>query len=471
MWTELNIDALVGPSHHYGGLGVGNVASLEHVRQPSSPRKAALEGLQKASLVASLGVPQFLWLPPVRPQPAWLQRLGFGGTLPEQWVAAYEQCPLALSAAFSSAFMWAANAATVTPACDAMDQQYHFTPANLVSSWHRAPEAEERRTDLLRTFARMPRLVVHDSLPAIVPLRDEGAANHMRLCDPTGARGFNVFVYGADEVKPTQTSFFPRHTRAASEAIARRHCLRPGCTFFLHQHPDAISAGAFHNDVIATSHRGLLIQHERAFLDAERELSRLESEFYKAVGDPLCRVVVSDKELSLADAVQSYFFNSQIVSPVSGSQDGNPGTHPRGPGDSGTWGIPGSSHPREGDLPRMAIICPKQCETMPAARKLVDRLVNDADNPIEAAYFVSLAESMAGGGGPACLRLRVPVESQWLHCVDDALRVAPDILEPIRKIIEEDYPEQLGLQDFCEPDVVQRLIRASQKLRNVVKSA
>ena len=47
MFTEINIDALVGPTHHFGGLGVGNVASQQHAYRTSRPRDAALEGLRK----------------------------------------------------------------------------------------------------------------------------------------------------------------------------------------------------------------------------------------------------------------------------------------------------------------------------------------------------------------------------------------------------------------------------------------
>ncbi len=70
MFVELNIDALLGPSHHYGGVGVGNVASLEHQRQASNPRQGALEGLRKAQMIAEFGVPQFVLPPLRRPLPA-----------------------------------------------------------------------------------------------------------------------------------------------------------------------------------------------------------------------------------------------------------------------------------------------------------------------------------------------------------------------------------------------------------------
>ena len=64
---ELNIDGLIGPTHHFGGLGVGNKASEESQHQASNPRAAALEGLHKMQLVNSLGITQLYLPPPARP--------------------------------------------------------------------------------------------------------------------------------------------------------------------------------------------------------------------------------------------------------------------------------------------------------------------------------------------------------------------------------------------------------------------
>ncbi len=40
---ELCVDALVGPTHSYGGLGIGNVASRRSKGHASNPRSAALQ--------------------------------------------------------------------------------------------------------------------------------------------------------------------------------------------------------------------------------------------------------------------------------------------------------------------------------------------------------------------------------------------------------------------------------------------
>ncbi len=393
MYVEVNIDAIVGPSHHYGGVGVGNLASQKHIYQPSHPRQGALEGLRKAMLVADLGIPQFVLPPLRRPLPDLLPSLGFRGDFQAQCAKARQQAPSAYSATFSSAFMWAANAATVAPSCDSHDGHTHMTMANLSSSWHRMFEHAERQKQFEHLFASNTRLPVsiHSALPPLVPLRDEGAANHMRLCNAAGDIGIHIFVYGEDSLVRSQTRYLPRQTLAACHALARLHGLDLDHTFFLKQHPDVIDAGAFHNDVIATSHRNLLIMHEQAFFDAAEDLDRLQATFQRITNETLRMIVVRSDQLSLSDAVKSYLFNSQLLTP--------------------------NAHDDA-----MTILCAAQCQRMPNVRSLIDSWIASPDTPISDARFVSLDQSMSGGGGPACLRLRVQLPEAAIESLNPAYR-------------------------------------------------
>ncbi len=448
MFTEINVDGIVGPTHHFGGLGVGNVASIEHQHAISHPRQAALEGLRKAELIASLGIPQFIFVPPVRPRLSLLSDLGFHGTLQEQLNAARAESPRALSAAFSGAFMWMANAATVTPTADSWDGRLHCTPANLISSWHRGSEAAERAPQLHSLLHGLGiGVALHPALPYITPLRDEGAANHMRLCDRTGHVGFNVFVYGADDAAPsgsTQTyQFFPRQSRAASMAIARRHHLASERTFFLHQHPRAIDAGVFHNDVIATSCDRILLHHEFAFLDAASELDRLENQFHQCTGESLLRIVASEDELPLVDAVRSYFFNSQLVR-------------------CGDSRAPLHSVPTHYEL-----VCPHHCAEVPSAQRLIERLIADPSIPIQRAHFLPLNESMSGGGGPACLRLRMMIHADQVELLNSKWRLTHALSEQLSRVIEQWYPEQLSMVEMSSADFVDYLTRVDEALAGI----
>ena len=92
--------------------------------------------------------------------------------------------------------MWVANAATVSPSADTADGRVHFTPANLVSHFHRSIEAPTTTRVLRAIFADKTHFAVHDPLPAAPQLGDEGAANHTRLAGADGAPGVEFFVYG-----------------------------------------------------------------------------------------------------------------------------------------------------------------------------------------------------------------------------------------------------------------------------------
>ena len=56
--VEANFDGLVGPTHNYAGLALGNLAAARHAEQPSNPRQAAREGLTKMKALADLGLAQ-----------------------------------------------------------------------------------------------------------------------------------------------------------------------------------------------------------------------------------------------------------------------------------------------------------------------------------------------------------------------------------------------------------------------------
>ncbi|MGL0879025.1 N-succinylarginine dihydrolase, partial [Klebsiella pneumoniae] len=65
---EANFDGLVGPTHHYAGLSVGNEASQNNRDGLSNPKKAALQGLYKMKALADRGFVQGIQPPPPRPK-------------------------------------------------------------------------------------------------------------------------------------------------------------------------------------------------------------------------------------------------------------------------------------------------------------------------------------------------------------------------------------------------------------------
>ncbi len=240
--AEINFDGLIGPSHNYAGLSLGNLASSKNAGGVSQPRAAALQGIEKMRANLRLGLGQGVFMPLDRPNIGWLQSLG---------TAPHAAEPGLLACALSASAMWAANAATVSPAPDVADGKCHLTVANLVTMPHRSHEWTGTLAQLRLAFAH-PAFAIHPPVPA--PFGDEGAANHMRLCTSHGEAGVEVFVYGKSG------GLFPaRQHIEASKAVSRLHGVTNA--LFVQQSEEAIAAGEFHNDFVAVSNDRVLFAH------------------------------------------------------------------------------------------------------------------------------------------------------------------------------------------------------------------
>lgn len=403
MLTEINFDGIVGPSHNYAGLSHGNLASTRNFGRVSRPRDAALQGLAKMRLNVSLGLVQGWFMPQDRPDDAWLARLGTGMA---------NATPELRYAAMSASAMWAANAATVSPAPDTQDRRCHLTPANLVTMPHRSYEWRHTLAQLRLAFADPAHFAVHEPVPP--PYGDEGAANHMRLCAAHGELGVEVFVYGLPG-----GPFPARQHPEASAAVARLHGLDPARTVLARQSDEAIAAGAFHNDVVAVANEAVLFAHEQAFADRERLYAELREKLPELV-----IVEVPASAVSLADAIASYLFNAQLVTLPSGG---------------------------------MALILPGEAQATPPVWRWLQGLVA-GNGPIRALHVADLRESMANGGGPACLRLRVVADPAK---VDARFLASPERIARIEAVVREHWPEAIAPDDLARPELWQR-VRAAR---------
>ena len=111
--VEVNFDGLVGPTHNYGGLARGNLASASNAGNVSNPREAALQGLAKMRRLMEMGLVQAVLPPHERPHVPSLRKMGFGGTDTDVLGMAAAASPILLANASSASAMWTANAATV----------------------------------------------------------------------------------------------------------------------------------------------------------------------------------------------------------------------------------------------------------------------------------------------------------------------------------------------------------------------
>jgi succinylarginine dihydrolase len=403
---EINFDGLVGPSHNYAGLSFGNLAAMRNAGAISHPRAAALQGIAKMRANLALGLIQGMFLPHPRPNRPWLAELG---------ATAEQADPELLANAFSASPMWAANAATVSPAPDTADGRCHLSVANLRTMAHRSHEWPATLAQLRLAFGDARSFAVHGPVPPA--FGDEGAANHMRLGQSHGDPGLEIFVYGV-----RGRAFPARQHLQASRAVARRHGLDPERTLFIEQSEEAIAAGAFHNDVVAVASERVLLCHEQAFADRDGLLAACER---LVPGFEL--VEVPARDVPLEDAVASYLFNGQLVSPPDGE---------------------------------MTLVVPAEARDTPSVWSWLQRQAA-GNGPIRRVEVVDVRESMANGGGPACLRLRVVADPQT---VDPRFLVDDDKLDRVAALVDKHWPEQIDPDDLSDPGLVAAVESARRAL-------
>jgi succinylarginine dihydrolase len=412
--VEINFDGLIGPSHNYAGLSLGNLASAAHAGAVSAPRAAALQGLAKMRHNLGLGLVQGLFVPLPRPNGAFLDALGLSAQEP-----ADEAERRLRAAAWSASSMWTANAATVSPAPDTADGRCHLTAANLVTMPHRAQEWPDTVRQLRLAFADSAHFVVHDAVPAC--FGDEGAANHMRMAADHDAPGLEIFVYGR-----TGGAFPARQHEQASRAVARLHGLDPARCLFVEQAPEAIAAGAFHNDVVAVANGRVLFTHEQAFADPEGTYGAIRAALPEAE-----IIVVPASAVSLADAIKSYLFNAQLLTLPDGA---------------------------------MALVIPLEAWENGPVRGWLETMLA-GNGPIRHVLPVDVRQSMANGGGPACLRLRVVADPAT---VDPRFLLDADKISRIEEVVATHWPEQITPTDLGTPALAAQVIAAREALLAVL---
>jgi succinylarginine dihydrolase len=397
--VEINFDGIIGPSHNYAGLSRGNLASSNNAGAPSYPKAAALQGIEKMRINIGLGLAQGFFMPLDRPNHDWLRGLATDMQSAEPHIRA---------AAFSASSMWAANAATVSPAPDTTDGKCHLSAANLFMMAHRSHEWTGTLAQLQLAFANERHFAVHGPVPA--PYGDEGAANFMRLCASHDAAGVEIFVYGR-----TGGPFPARQHIEASKAIARAHRLDPAKILFVQQSEAAIAAGAFHNDVVAVANERVLFTHEQAFEYPDQTYSDI-----KRIMPEAEIIIVPANRVGLADAIQSYLFNAQLVTLPDGG---------------------------------MALILPSEAQDNARVWGWLTEMV-EGNGPIRKLVPVDVRQSMANGGGPACLRLRVVADPAT---IDQRFMADATKLDTIAEVVAAYWPDIITPEQLSDPDLLDKV--------------
>nr|MBS9777436.1 N-succinylarginine dihydrolase [Gammaproteobacteria bacterium] len=216
----------------------------------------------------------------------------------------------------------------------------------------------------------------------------------------------------ADQAKPKK---FPvRQTKESFQAIARLHQLDESRCIYALQNPDVIDSGVFHNDVISVGNCHVFFTHEKAFANQQAIYDELRVKCALAGIDNFEIIEVPESMVSVEDAVSSYLFNSQLVNTDNG----------------------------------MVLVAPSNCEENIAVKNYTQHLVNE-NNSITEVKFYDVKQSMANGGGPACLRLRIVLNEDELANLSGRVILDDNLYNDLVTWIEKYYrdslaPEELG---------------------------
>lgn len=435
---EFNFDGLVGPTHNYSGLSFGNIASSINQGAVANPKLAALQGLAKMKALHDRGFKQGVLAPQERPSIATLRALGFGGngsgSDAEVIQSVAKQAPLLLGATNSASSMWAANAATVSPSANTLDGRVHFTAANLNNKIHRAIEHPTTSRLLKAMFPGDKHFVHHAALPGCPQMGDEGAANHTRFCSNYGDPGVELFVYGAtgfNTSAPAPQKYPARQMLEASLAVARLHGVSAERSVFAQQNPAVIDAGVFHNDVIAVGNGNVLFCHQHAFLNQAGTYAELREKF----GADFTVIEVSNDDVSVADAVSTYLFNSQLLTRADG---------------------------------KMLLVLPEECRSNRRVWAYLQKLLA-MNTAIQELLIFDLRESMRNGGGPACLRLRVELNEAEARGVNPGMLMSDALYVKLTAWVEKHYRDRLADADLADPQLLVECRTALDELTQIMK--
>ena len=411
MSFEVNFDGLVGPTHNYAGLAHGNVHSTNNKSKPSNPRRAALQGLDKMKMMHDLGYKQAIIPPQERPL-----------------INDYEDYEnMAINASASS--MWVANSSTVAPSTDSENGKLNLLTANLNFTHHRRIEAPQTYITLNKIFNDTSKFLIHSPLNSDGKLDDEGAANHTRFCNSYEDEGLHFFVYGRsqDSSEEVPQKYPARQTYEASKKVAETMQIKNAV--FAQQSAESIDAGVFHHDVIGVGNKNLYFYHEKALAEESETIAKLQDSF----NGKLNFLCVSESEVPMKLAVETYLFNSQLVE----HEDGH------------------------------MLIAPIGCRRNALVRKYLQSITG-RHKPIKKVRYANLEQSLWNGGGPACLRLRVTMTEPEYSALHPGVIFNDKLHLRLRKWVKQYYMGNLIYEDLFLPRYIKRCRTALDELTYIL---
>ena len=189
--------------------------------------------------------------------------------------------------------------------------------------------------------------------------------------------------------------------------------------------------------MIAVGTTSLLFYHQQAFLNSNNVIEEIRSKYQ---GNSFYALEVSNDEVSLEAAIQTYLFNTQLIDC--------------------------SNHEADSDK-QFLLIAPTECAENNQVKAYLDSVIASAAPITEVRYF-DLRESMKNGGGPACLRLRVALSQDQIDSIEPRVMLDKLLYDDLVAWVNAHYRDRLTFEDLRDPKLLDELKTAASALESIL---
>ena len=116
----------------------------------------------------------------------------------------------------------------------------------------------------------------------------------------------------------------------------------------------------------------------------------------------------------------------------------------------------------------MAIVAPLDAQENEHARAFLERVVA-AGGPVKAVHYLDVRQSMHNGGGPACLRLRVPLTDAERARVKANVFFTPELEASLGAWVDKHYRDRLLPKDLRDPRLARESMTALDELTGLLR--
>lgn len=173
--------------------------------------------------------------------------------------------------------------------------------------------------------------------------------------------------------------------------------------------------------MVSVGNQNVFFYHEHAFLDSARVMENLRSRFESVCQAEFAGIRVANAEVPHKDAVDSYLFNSQLLTLSPG---------------------------------KMCLIAPTECQEIESVRLYLQKLLASGKTPIREVRYFDLRQSMHNGGGPACLRLRTVLTDKEIAGANAHAFMNDRSFALLKTWVEKHYRDRLTPKDLADPQLL-----------------